>query len=141
MSFKILDHTADVAIFVEGKTIEELFISSCNGWKEITISSLKEKKVLTKKILLSAYSFDELLIELLSELNFLLTVKKFVFVDIINICFSKNEDKIDLAAEILFDEFDKLNHEIKLEIKAITFHKLKIEMHENIYSTIIVFDI
>jgi len=33
MPFKIIDHTADVAIIAYGNSIEDLFESDCLGWK------------------------------------------------------------------------------------------------------------
>ncbi|MCX7874662.1 MAG: archease [Melioribacteraceae bacterium] len=141
MSFKLIDHTADIAMVVDGNSIEELFISACNGWKFITIENSNDRIESSKKFLFNGNSYEELLIELINELNFQLLVKKFVFTTVNKITFSKFNSSIQLDIEIFGQRFNYEKHLIKEEIKAVTFHQMKIVNEKGLFTTKIVFDI
>ena len=139
-NYKFIDHTADIACEVSGDTIEELFTVSAEAWRSSVVEETKYSKRESKKFELIASSKEQLLVDFLSELNFYLFTRKWLF-NLVKEIKIKNENnawilnvKIEgmpLSAEI----------EIKQEIKAITFHQMNIEIIGNQYSTLIVFDI
>lgn len=141
MPFKLLDHTADVAIFAYGNSIEELFESACLGWKFITIENRDERFEQSKKFLFSSSSYEELLIDLLNELNFQLIVKNFVFIKINKLELTKINSSIKLDVEVIGQNYNPTFHTIKEEIKAVTFHLINIENVNDQFQTKIVFDI
>ena len=95
----------------------------------------------SKKFLFNGNSYEELLIELINELNFQLLVKKFVFTTVNKITFSKFNSSIQLDIEIFGQRFNYEKHLIKEEIKAVTFHQMKIVNEKGLFTTKIVFDI
>lgn len=141
MTFQIIDHTADIAIFVSGKTIEELFESACLAWKFITVDNQNENLEMSKKFLFFSSSYEELLIEILNELNFQLTVRKFVFIKISKLLLTKINSSFQLDIEVFGQTYNPNFHTIKEEIKAVTFHQMKIEKVDDMFQTKIVFDI
>lgn len=141
MSFKLIDHTADVAVIVEGNSLEEIFISACQAWKFVTIDSVSEKIESSKKLIFNSSNYEILLSDLLTELNFQLLIKKWVFISIKNILLQELNSSIQLEVEIFGEKFDPNKHHIKEEIKAVTFHQMKIEKVDNHFETKIIFDI
>lgn len=141
MSFKLIDHTADIAVLVEGISLEEVFLSACNAWKFITIESNSEKIESSKKFIFCAVNYEILLSDLLNELNFQLSTKKWVFISVKNILIEKLNSSIQLEVEIFGEKFDQSKHQLKEEIKAVTLHQMKIEKIKNIFTTKIIFDI
>ena len=141
MSFKLIDHTADVAVIVEGNSLEEIFISACQAWKFVTIDSVSEKFESSKKLIFNSSNYEILLSDLLTELNFQLLTKKWVFISIKNILLQELNSSIQLEVEIFGEKFDPNKHQIKEEIKAVTFHQMKIEKVDNHFETKIIFDI
>lgn len=141
MPFKIIDHTADVAIIAYGNSIEDLFESACLGWKFISLETQIENFELSKKFLFSSSSYEELLIELLNELNFQLYANKFVFLKINKLTLTKVDSSIQLNVEAAGQKYNPEIHTIKEEIKGVTFHQIKIENVNGIFQTKIVFDI
>ncbi len=141
MTFKVLNHTADIAIVAYGKSIEDLFESACLGWKFISLEIKDENFELSKKFLFSSLSNEELLIELLNELNFQLHTKKFVFLKINKLTLTKVNSLIQLDVEVIGQKYNPTIHTIKEEIKAVTFHQVKIEDLNGLFQTKIIFDI
>jgi SHS2 domain-containing protein len=84
----------------------------------------------------------DLLVSWLSEINFLLIVKNFLIKDIIDLNINKeNDSQYILKAKL--SGGDKLDYKtlIKTEIKAVTYHQLKIEKVENRYTGQVIFDV
>lgn len=140
-SYKFIDHTADIAFDVEGETLEELFTSAAEAWKE----SALEKEVLLeskkqKKIDLEAGSIEQLLVEFLSELNFLLFTKKWLCSSADYLLITNEKSLWKLAGLINGDNVSK-KILLKQEIKAVTYHQMEIINKNKKYKTRVVFDI
>ena len=61
--------------------------------------------------------------------------------DINKIKIQKKGSKINLKVIVIGEKFDEKRHELRVEIKAVTFHQMEIKNVNNEYSTRIVFDI
>ncbi|MDH7605272.1 MAG: archease [Melioribacter sp.] len=141
MPYKFIEHTADIAIEVEGKTIEDVFISAFYAWKEIVLETTNIKNEQSKKFIFNSKTLEELLIEFLGELNYQLYTKKWVVNSINKILIEKTSELFHLDFEVFGESLKNKNHLVKEEIKAVTFHQMKIEEKNGNLSTIIVFDI
>ena len=138
-SYKFIDHTADIACRVWGDTLEELFIAAADAWRSSVVEEMSYCERETKIITLDSFSKEQLLVDFLNELNFLLFTRKWLTNLITDISIGNNNGW-QLKAEL---EGMPLSNRIKLkqEIKAITFHQMEIEKEGNKYSTLLVFDI
>lgn len=141
MSYRFIEHTADVAVEVEAYSLEGLFSISCHAWRDAALQSNDITSTDEQKIFLAAVSYEELLVQLLSELNFFLYTKKWVFNSVEKLRLIEEGESLKLFAEILGNPFDENVHHLKEEIKAVTFHQMKIEKKDEVYSTRVVFDI
>ena len=139
--FDFIDHTADIAVEVKGNTIEELFIASAYAWQKSVIEKNEIKISDNREINVNELSYEELLVRFLDELNFLLLTKKWIMGDINKIKIQKKGSKINLKVIVIGEKFDEKRHELRVEIKAVTFHQMEIKNVNNEYSTRIVFDI
>ena len=137
-NYKLLDHTADIALQAKGRNLEELFKACAEGFKEISLISKKSFLPNRRSIFVKAETLEELLVSFLDELNFLIQVKKIYLEGIKSIVINKNENHYELKTVILISILDR--EEIKTEIKATTFHQLKIKKCNGNYSTRVVFD-
>lgn len=141
MSFRFIEHTADIAVEIEEDSIEKLFITSANAWRISVMEGISLQIESSKKFIFTSATFEELLIEFLNELNFQLYTRKWVFVSVKEIKFQKLESGYQLEVETLGQSFNPAIHLLKEEIKAVTYHQLVIEKKKNVFSTRIVFDI
>jgi SHS2 domain-containing protein len=79
---------------------------------------------------------EQLMVNWLSELNFLFQTRQFVPVKIFVEMTAHN-----LAATVTGDTFDPQKHSVATEIKAITYHRLDVVSEENGWRAQILFDI
>lgn len=150
MSYKIefIEHTADIAVKLSANSIEELFMVAADSLKQTVFESSKIEENEEKNISITENSLEELLVNFLSELNYLFQVKRWVFsslkkvsIENLPVRHAELKQKWSLEVTILGEKFDEEKHHPKLEIKAVTFHQMEIKKIDDVYSTILVFDI
>ncbi|MCM8787515.1 MAG: archease [Candidatus Omnitrophica bacterium] len=133
MKYKTLEHTADVGIKVFGKTIKELFKNSAFALFDFLID-VKVKAIKKKKIKLSAQNLEDLLVGWLNELIFLFFTYQFVPIKYL---ISIRQNKLE--AEIYGQNLK--NVKVNTEIKAATYHNLKIKKNKEGFEANIIFDV
>lgn len=133
--FKILEHTADIGIEVEGKTLNELFINSVKGLYFIIVGEKPKPvgKKISQRISLDCYDCETLLVEWLNEILFNAIVKKKYFDE-----FVLSISKSKLTAQLSGFTFDCC---LKHEVKSATYHGLEIKKTSSGYKAKIIFDI
>ncbi len=132
-----LEHVGDIRIKVFGDTKKDLFINAGFALFDIMIEGDFSKNELSETIDISGIDKEELLVNWLSELNYLFITESLLF--------SKFEIQrltdTELTATVLGEKFNPFQHKIKNEIKAVTFHDLEIVEKGKKWETKIVFDI
>ncbi len=139
--YEIITHTADIGIKVYAKTLEDLFKNSASLLIKL-ISKAKPKNNSLKKIKITAETWEDLLINWLNELVFLFFAYRFAPQEFqIKIKESAPKKKI-LEGKVKGEYFKTLKDlKIHTEIKAATYHNLKIEKDEKGYKAQIIFDV
>jgi len=139
-NFKFIEHTADIAVDLTATTIEELFICAAEAWKSTIYDGVEPIHDGIKKVELKADTTEELLVGFLSEINYLLLTKKWFCLSVSSLSV-KQDIEFRLQAELRGVNVRDKTIELNEEIKAVTYHQLKIEKIENEFRTRIVFDI
>jgi len=138
--FKYLDHTADIAVEISGSSLESLFSTAAEAMKATALEFSSSEAPFELHFDMEAVSPEELLVEFLSELNFILNSRKLVFSRIKNL--SIMQDSVyRLQAAIYFADFSPSVHKMKVEIKAITFYQMNIEQKDDTFTTRVIFDV
>lgn len=136
--FKFIDiTTSDAAFEAYGKNLNELFASSALAMFEVMINTKQIKPKVEKNVKIQSRDLEGLLFEWLNEL--------LVFYGAENLAFSKFELKIDeknlkLEARCWGEEINPEKHETRTEVKAATYHKMKVEKNE-IWKARVILDI
>ncbi len=133
--YEILEHKADLKIRAFGKTKEELFLNMLSGMSENMKPELQKPGEKTKrKIKLSSFDFQALLVDFLSEILYLSQVNKEVFFEAKFKKFSENE----IDGEIFGQKTERFGE----DIKAVTYHNLEIKKTKNkTWEATVLFDI
>ena len=139
--FKEIEHTADVGIVAYGKTMEELFENAACGMLYISYGNLSIDANLSLKIDIEEPDETHLLVAWLSELNYLTLTNDFLTHTIKDIKLDKSENSCRLQAEISGTQAGTFLDFFNTEIKAVTYHNLKIEKKKNHFECQVIFDI
>lgn len=133
-----LNHTADIAFDVEADSIGELFAEAFKGWLESVVEIKNYESNGEVEIKLASDSLEQLLVDFLNEVNYLLTVKKILCVEIIRLEINKEE----YVLNVVLKKYDLNNTSLlKEEIKSVTYHQMNIKKVESKYYVRVVFDI
>ncbi|VAX32533.1 hypothetical protein MNBD_NITROSPIRAE03-2009 [hydrothermal vent metagenome] len=135
--FEILDISGDVGLRVHGRSLEELFVNSALGLYSLVTDLSDVEPTEPVDINVSRESLDGLLVGWLNELIFRFDAYGFIGkeVRIKNI----NENRVE--AGIKGEDFDPDRHERGLLVKAATYHNLRIEEKNGIWTAEVVLDI
>jgi len=139
--FKVLDHTADIGINAYGTDTRELFNNAASGMFSLMVDLNTVEENIEREVELSAEDEDEdeetLLVEWLNELIYIFDVEHVLFkrfeIDILS------EDH--LKAKCFGEKLEAERHNLKREIKAATYHMLKIAKIDRGYEATVIFDI
>jgi SHS2 domain-containing protein len=136
--FELIEHTSDIGLRVYGGSLSDLFKNAARGLFNLivdtTLAPTKEKK-----IHLEAQTLEDLLVNWLSELISGFFAYKFL-PGSYNITINKGSPNT-LEAKIKGAEYDPYSQKINREVKAATYHNLKIEEDAGGFVVEIIFDV
>ncbi|MEM7813538.1 MAG: archease [Candidatus Aenigmatarchaeota archaeon] len=125
--FKFLEEiaTADVAFEAYGSSEAELFENAALAVEETMVRTADVKAKIKKKIELESDELDKLLFDFLSELVYFKDADALLFSSFkVSI---KSNRKFRLSAQVAGERIDPARHELRNDIKAITWHMFKVE--------------
>jgi len=134
IAFEEIEHTADRALIIYGRNLEELFINAARGLKSLLgADEVPDSTAITKSIALDAIDAESLLVEWLSELAYWAEAEMLVFskFDLQNITPTHVKAKI----------YGSRVTQMEKHIKAVTYHNLEIAKTETGLTATVVFDV
>ena len=135
--YKLLDHTADIGIIASGEDISEAFGNAAYAMFDILTDVDKIKEKGSFEVQISAENIEELLVAWLNELLYRYETERIAFskfvIDDIN--------DSDLRASVSGEKIAPDRHEIKTEIKSVTYHQLKVEKIDDGWRAQVIFDV
>jgi SHS2 domain-containing protein len=138
--FTFVDHTADVAARLRGATLDDLFAAAAGALTAaITVLEAVAPRQ-SRAVTLEAADLELLLVDWVGELLYLFETEQFL-VAAARPRVAEQDRRWRVEAEISGETRDPARHPIKVLVKAVTFHGLRIERRADGYETLIVFDI
>lgn len=135
--FTTFEHTADLGLRVEADSIESLFEEAAAGLISIICRNPEAiGRNETRQIRVRGTDWDELLHDWLDELLYLFSAEHWLAARC-RVAF----DAEGLTAEAGGEPVDRQRHELGQEVKAITYHGLKVARHENHWSAEVIIDL
>jgi len=135
--YELIEHTADLGIRIKGKDLKCLFENAASSLFDIIaqskIKEIPEKRIF--KIKQKAENLQELFINWLNELISLAFTKSIIFSDFEIKKITENS----LEATVL--ALDMGNFELKKEVKAATYHDLKLSKTNRGWVAEVIFDV
>lgn len=139
--FKYLEDiaTADVAFMARGSTVEELFEECALATFEAMINTKKVKAKIEKEMVLEAEGLEELLMEWLGRLIFLKDAEVLAFSKF-RVKIVKNEG-YRLEGKAWGEEIEMSKHELRNDVKAVTYHRFELVEKKGAWEATVVLDI
>lgn len=135
--YELIEHTADIGIRVKAKDLKALFENTALAMFDI-MAEKREPKVKKRreiKIGQRADNLEELFVNWLNELLSLSATKELIFSG-----FRINKvDKNALDAVAIGESIK--NYKVNTEIKAATYHQLKLEQAKSGWQAEVIFDV
>lgn len=137
MKYEQFEHTGDIGIKIYGDSLEMLFVNAGFAFFDLITDYDKIVTNIYREVEISAGDQEELLVNWLSELNFLFQTE-YLLVNQFDI--QQLTDKT-LKARIGGQIRDPAQHPVHLEIKAVTFHYLMVKQEAGHWIGRVIFDI
>lgn len=139
VSYEILDHTADVRIRAFGADMAGLLRSAVLGMAGLMADTDSVETGESAAVEASGETPEELLVHLLGEVLYLHYTRRLVFRDAeVEV---PDEGTLRAVCKLTGEAYDPARHELGYDIKAVTYHDLKIESAGDGLTAEIVFDV
>jgi SHS2 domain-containing protein len=132
--FEEIEHTADWALRIHGRNLEELLLNSARGMNSLMVTDATARGARIKKhTQIQALDTESLLVEWLSELAF--------WAETENLVFSEFDFKTVTATRVRATLFGDQAKKLEKHIKAVTYHNLEIVKTAAGLEATVVFDV
>ena len=127
MEFEFLDHPADIGFRARGSTLEHLFENCAHALITIILDPAEIHG--SEQVVLAAEGSDQesLLVNWLNEVLYYVDTKRLAFESFI-VEFPSPEQ---VRAVARFEARDPLRHPVRLSVKAVTYHQLRVSSVED----------
>ena len=134
IAFEEIEHTADRALIIYGRNLEELLLNAARGLNSLMGADEDLNSTpLTKSIELAAMDAESLLVDWLSELAYWAEAEMIVFSEFNMQTVSPTRVKAKISGSRVT--------QLENQIKAVTYHNLEIVKTETGMSATVVFDV
>jgi SHS2 domain-containing protein len=121
--YEIFEHTADVGLRARADDVNELFAEAARALFSVIVANLADvRPVETVHLAVAGRQLDELMRDWLAELLYLFDTRRVVFCR-----FDVSVGPEGLTADARGEPIDPQRHDLDMEVKAVTWHGLKVE--------------
>ena len=140
MPYTFFDHTGDIGVALSGRTVDELFASSALAFTDSVTSVQRIEPKRPEEIDVAAPELDLLLVDFLSELLYRFDTRGWLTREA-QVEVREEDGGFALQGTLLGERLDETRHPVKLAIKAVTYHGLRVAHEDDRWTANIVFDI
>jgi SHS2 domain-containing protein len=138
--FETFDHTADVGLRIRAANLTELFAEAGRALMSVLVGSTGGPPTASDRIELESTTLEDLLVDWLSELLYRFSVRRRVAVGF-EIEVATKGDQARLEATVRSRALDPERDDGGMEVKAVTYHGLKIAATESGYRAEVILDV
>jgi SHS2 domain-containing protein len=140
MAYQFFDHTGDIGVSLTGRTVDVLFASAAAAFSDsITPLHCIEPRR-PEELDVAAPELDLLLVDFLSELLYRFDTRGWLTREA-QVEVREHDGGWQLQGTLLGEKHDPARHQVRILIKAITYHQLAVVVREGTWSANVVFDI
>jgi SHS2 domain-containing protein len=135
--FRILEHPADMGLEVWGPNLAEVFRLAALGFTSIIVDPVsvgdRERRIVSVR----GTDIENLLVRWLSEILYLYDGERFLVSDIE----IRSVNETALEAVLKGEKASSDIHQFKVDVKAVTYHQLKVVREGEVWTARVFFDI
>ena len=137
--YEFFEHTADVGAIVRGATLPRLFENASRAMFDLICDRRTVRPRRAVRIVVQGASLEDLLVRFLSELLFQGEARSLLFTS----CELARVDRTLLRARGVArgEPIDRTRHRVIREIKAVTYHQIRLVRGRSAWRVRIVFDV
>ena len=141
--YEFHDHTADIQVHAVGETLEQAIEQTVIGMLNVMTSAETVMASESRTIKANAPDLEILIVNYLTEYLYYFDVERLLFsqVSVSPILFDEKTQEFTLSSISKGEIFDPTRHEMKTEIKAVTYSFLEIIQKKEQSEIWIVFDL
>jgi SHS2 domain-containing protein len=137
MTYETFEHTADLGLRVRGATLDELFADAARGLFHLIVPELDSVRPRESvEVLLPGEPTELLLFDWLNELLYIFETRHMLLAE-----FDVRVGDTGLAATARGEPIDRGRHVLDHEVKAITYHGLRLEQEAGGWIAEVIVDI
>ena len=135
--YTIVEHTADLGIRVRGASLRDLFENAGHALTHLMVQGPFPKETSPVRISLESLDLEDLMVRWLGEILYLFAGDHLIVSSIHLISLGPHR----LEADLETSPFDPDRHKIQQEIKAVTYHQVRIAQEEDRWEATVLFDL
>lgn len=136
-SYEIIDRTADLGMVVKGADAKDLFANAAYAMMDIMVEEDRGGKGAKRQIAIEGEDYSDLMVRWLGEILYLFDAERQLVWGIEITAIGPNR----LESVLVLTSLEEGYHEIKREIKAVTYHQISVEKKNGEWEARIIFDI
>lgn len=136
-AFEVLEHTADTGIRVRGQDLKELFANAAFGMISIMADPEAVNQTNRLPVDIEGEDLPELLVAWLNEIIYLIEAKEMLFSRFAIESLSTGR----LVGAVVGEAIDPARHDLRAQIKACTYHDLKLGKEDSHWVAEVIFDV
>lgn len=133
--YRLIEHTADMGLVAQGDSLPEAFANAAYGLFSIITDLRKVRQTEYRLVKLEEVDLEALLFEWLNHLIYLFDVETLLFKKFVITYF----DDRKLKARCYGEKYDPSRHQLKIGVKAATYHMMEVDKQHN--SVRVIFDV
>ena len=135
--YQIIDHTADFGLQVRGADPVDLFTKAGMALFDVLTDVEALKGAQAQRIRVDGDGWPDLMVNWLRELLYLWSGEE----KLVHAIEIESLTETDIAATVMYDVFLPERHQIKNEIKAVTYHQIQTQPVGHGWEARIIFDV
>jgi SHS2 domain-containing protein len=136
MPYREIDHTAESGFIAEGATLAEVFADAAKALFEVVTDTSKVEPAVERRVTLEAEDAAELMHVWLEELHYMSETEHEFYG-----AFDVEATETGLSAVVRGEKVDPQKHELRSEIKAVTYGDYYFRKTADGYETRVVVDV
>lgn len=135
---RTIEHTGDLGLAISGPTLDRLLEAAVLGLCDVIVDAAQVQARAERSFALAADNRELLLVRLLAEAIYLYDAERWLPAEAAVIC---EDGGRRLVARLRGEPFDPERHEVKTEVKAVTYHELSIREQGGLLAARVILDL